>query len=308
MWKRIKKSKTPENVENFRKFKQKIKNRLRAERTNYVKNISDKIHRNSKRFWSYISFKSKKKPVPEKVTYNNAVFSDDQRRAEAFNDFFKSIYKDHSACGVNVDVPLLPGVKNFLAHVIVSVDEIEDLLRSLDTHKAIGHNKLPTIVLKECAESLAPSIIAIINFSLSHGFQLSDIKLKLIPLSYWLEYLDLVFFFKCPLGLIDFTREFSHYFSFLKGNARRASSGLHLKLNACRTSSFRDFYFHRITLMWNSLPKNIKDSDTISSFKSKLKSFYFTRLLNAFDGDNFHSFKLICPKCRRVNTSSVCTC
>ena len=96
--------------------------------------------------------------------------------------------------------------------------------------------------------------------------------------------------------------------SFLKGDTRHASSGLHLKLNACRTSSFRDFYFNRITLMWNSLPKNIKDSDTISSFKSKLKSFYFTRLLNAFDGDNFHSFKLICPKCRRVNTSSVCTC
>ena len=74
--------------------------------------------------------------------------------------------------------------------------------------------------------------------------------------------------------------------------------------NACRTSSFQDFYFNRITLMWNSLPKNIKESDTISSFKS----FYFTRLLNAFDGDNFRSFKLIFPKCRRVNTSSVCTC
>ena len=96
--------------------------------------------------------------------------------------------------------------------------------------------------------------------------------------------------------------------SFLKGDTRHASSGLHLKLNACRTSSFRDFYFNRITLMWNSLPKNIKDSDTISSFKSKLKSFYFTRLLNAFDGDNFRSIKLICPKCLRAHTSSICTC
>ena len=134
------------------------------------------------------------------------------------------------------------------------------------------------------------------------------IKLKLLPLSYWLEYLELVFFFKCLHGLIDFTHEFSYYFSFLKGNTQCASSGLHLKLNTCRTSSFRDFYFNRISLMWKSFPKNIKDSDTISSFKSKLKSFYFTRLLNAFDGDNFRSFKLICPKCRRVNTSSVCTC
>ena len=113
------------------------------------------------------------------------------------------------------------------------------------------------------------------------------IKLKLLPLSYWLEYLDLVFFFKRLHGLIDFTLELSYYFSLLKDNTRRASSGLHLKLNACCTSSFRDLYFNRITLMWNSLPKNIKDSDTVSSFKSRLKSFCITRLLTDFDGDNF---------------------
>ena len=75
------------------------------------------------------------------------------------------------------------------------------------------------------------------------------IKLKLLLLSYWLEYLDLLFFFKCLHGLIDFTREFSYYISFLKGNTCRASSGLHLKLNAYRTSSFRDFFFNRITLI-----------------------------------------------------------
>ena len=53
----------------------------------------------------HTSLKSKKKPIPEKVTYNNAVFSDDQGHAEAFNDFFKFVYKDPSACEVNVDVP-----------------------------------------------------------------------------------------------------------------------------------------------------------------------------------------------------------
>ena len=108
------------------------------------------------------------------MSYNNTVFSDDRGRAEAFNDFFKSIYKVHFDCEVNIDLPVLPRVKNVLSHVVVSVDEIEDILRSLDTHKAIGHDKLPTIVLKECAESLAPSITAIINFSLSNGVQLSD--------------------------------------------------------------------------------------------------------------------------------------
>lgn len=55
MWRHIKKSKTTENVEKFRKFRQKIKNCLHAERRNYGKNISDEIHRNSKRFWLYFS-------------------------------------------------------------------------------------------------------------------------------------------------------------------------------------------------------------------------------------------------------------
>lgn len=45
------------------------------------------------------------------------------------------------------------------------------------------------------------------------------IKLKLLPLSYWLEYLDLVLFLNClheRACRLDFTREFRYYFSFLK--------------------------------------------------------------------------------------------
>ena len=41
------------------------------------------------------------------------------------------------------------------------------------------------------------------------------IKLRLLPLNYWLEYLDLVFFYKCLNNMVDFTFEFDHYFSFV---------------------------------------------------------------------------------------------
>ena len=81
------------------------------------------------------------------------------------------------------------------------------------------------------------------------------IKLKLLPLSYWLEYLDLVFFFKCLHGLIDFTREFSCYFSFLKGNTRRASSGLSSgQNNTCQimvtwsTTTWRNRFYSILTI------------------------------------------------------------
>ena len=176
LWRRIKNSKSPQQVDKFRKLRQQIKNRLCYERRKYVKEISNEIHVTSKRFWSFFSFKCKKKPIPDKVTYNGISFSDDRGRAEGFNEFFKSIYKDHSKCEIDLNAPILPGVTEQLSYVTVSVDEIVDILRSLDSKKAVGHDKLPSIVLKECADSLAPSITVIINFSLKNGFQLSDWK------------------------------------------------------------------------------------------------------------------------------------
>ena len=144
------------------------------------------------------------------------------------------------------------------------------------------------------------------NSNLSYRDRL--IKLNLLPLNYWLEYLDLVFFFKCLHGDINLTRSFNYYFSLVTSQTRHAASGLNFKLHKSRTSTFRDFYINRIIILWNSLPNAIKQAESLDSFKRKIKSFYFNRLNNVFDGNNFSSFKVICPKCRRVNTHTVCSC
>ena len=71
------------------------------------------------------------------------------------------------------------------------------------------------------------------------------VLLNLLPLNYWLEYLDLVFFFKCNIGLLAI--DLCKYVTFATGSTRRGSSGLNLKYNCiARTSSFRDTYFIRI--------------------------------------------------------------
>ena len=134
------------------------------------------------------------------------------------------------------------------------------------------------------------------------------IKLKVLPLNYSLEYFDLVFFFKCLHGHIDLTRSYNYYFSFVTNQTRQACSGLNLKINNNRTSTFRDFYFNRITNLWNNIPNDVRQAKSIDSFKRKLKWFYFKRLFNVFDGDNFRTFKIICPKCGRVNTLVACNC
>ena len=130
----------------------------------------------------------------------------------------------------------------------------------------------------------------------------------ILPLNYWLEYLDLVFFYKCMKGHIIFGQLFDEYFSFLRGWSRRTSTELYLKTNRARTSHFRDYFFDRITILWNSLPEDIKLATSLDSFKRKLKSLFFWRLHNIFIGDNIRSNKIICPKCRRVSIRIACSC
>ena len=85
------------------------------------------------------------------------------------------------------------------------------------------------------------------------------IKLRLLPLNYWVEYLDLVFFYKCLVNLADFTIEFDHYFSFVQGRTRRANTAHCLKTNYARTFLFRDYFFDRITIICNNgIPEDIK--------------------------------------------------
>ena len=134
------------------------------------------------------------------------------------------------------------------------------------------------------------------------------IKLKLLPLNYWFEYLDLVLFYKCMKGHIIFGRHFDEYFSFLRRWSCRASTELYLKTNRARTSHFRDYFVNRITILWNSIPDDIKLATSLDSFKRKLKSLFFWRLYYVFIGDNIPSYKIICPKCRRVNIRIACSC
>ncbi len=92
------------------------------------------------------------------------------------------------------------------------------------------------------------------------------VQLKLLPVNYWLEYLDLIFFFKCKLGI--YTIDLSNYLTFSAGVTRRSSSGLYLQqICISKTSSFRNSYFIRIANIWIALPNNIKASSSLTEFK-----------------------------------------
>ena len=107
MWRRLKNtSATPARLEKFRKFRQHVKNWIRFERKKYLTEIANEVSTNAKRFWFYFSLKNGRKSVPDKVVYQGLTIYEDRARAEAFNNYFQSVFKDHSDCQED-EVPLI---------------------------------------------------------------------------------------------------------------------------------------------------------------------------------------------------------
>ena len=132
------------------------------------------------------------------------------------------------------------------------------------------------------------------------------VKLNLLPLSYWFEYLDLVYFFKCQLKLNNI--ELSNYVTpcSLSSRPTRSTTSKDFRPNSCKTSTYRDSFFNRVIILWNSLPFNIKSSNSVSSFKNLLRAHYSTLLLSTFDPDRIRTYKTICSKCRATSITTVC--
>ena len=62
-----------------------------------------------------------------------------------------------------------------------------------------------------------------------------------------------------------------------------------IKINNYRTATIRDFFFNGIANLSNNIPNDVMQTESIDCFKRELKSFYFKRLFNVFDGDNFRN-------------------
>ena len=125
-------------------------------------------------------------------------------------------------------------------------------------------------------------------------------KLNLIPISYWLEIKDIVFYYKCKAGLYDL--DIDKYIERPCHRSTRSSTGDFLRPNLCRTTLFRNSYFNRIVYLWNSLPSDIKSSSSVISYilKAKLYEYYFNKLITVFDADRCRTWKTLCSNCRSL--------
>ena len=152
----------------------------------------------------------------------------------------------------------------------------------------------------ERVQRRATKYILHLPFTCNLSYKSRLIQTSLIPLTYWHEYLDMVFFFKIINKLIYLdnnslpkTKEPQR----LTRSCTRAE-GTNFEERLCRTSTYSRSYLIRSTRTWNALPKEIpRQTTSLQTFKTKMMEYYYSALQSTFDVDDPRTWKTVCVKC-----------
>jgi hypothetical protein len=162
---------------------------LRDSRSKYINSVCADRQNNPKRFWSLFKLKSNVSNVPEKVSMAK---SDGARTsaespediASIFNSYFTSIFTrdepnteaDSRTNDVATDHENSTNT-TLLDDITLTPDHVAAVLRALDNDKAQGPDGIPSRLLTETADQIAPSLCDLFNKSLRTGVVPRDWKL-----------------------------------------------------------------------------------------------------------------------------------
>ena len=122
-------------------------------------------------------------------------------------------------------------------------------------------------------------------------------RLNLLPLTYWHEVKDLIFYFKCRAG--HYTLPIADYVKPKGTRLTRHSSDQDVLIPKCRTKLFQFSYFNRIAKLWNTLPVSTRTLSSLNQFKSHVLQRYSAAFRTNYAVTNFNTWKSICCKCSR---------
>ena len=133
-------------------------------------------------------------------------------------------------------------------------------------------------------------------------------KLNLLPISYWHEFLDMIFFFKVVTGIVKVSP--SVLPQVLVTRTTRSNSNrnvTHFISKKCNTVTFQRSFFNRTIRIWNTLANDLQLSCNlqISQFKSIMYKYYVDALDHNYDPEDPRSWKAICPSCNVSRNVSV---
>ena len=169
---------------NIRSLSKKI---IKESREKFFESLSVSMTSNPKLFWSFFKTSTKSSRIPQHVSIptNDAeiprLFSSTSKQAaDMFNEYFNSVFLKESD---DKPITITPFSDEIISDIVLDPNEVFQVLYNLDPNKASGPDNIPIRLLKECANSIAPSLTCLFNKSLEHGILPLEWKLSnIIPL------------------------------------------------------------------------------------------------------------------------------
>lgn len=173
------KTRTPENWCTYTMQRNRVTALLREAKSAFVSNFQSTSNSSSSQPISLPKLhtlmrcfnKQRRRDMPD-LQQEQVVLSSPQAKATALNSFFVSqSQKSVEEADSNAIPPIQhPAVTDRgLSQFCTSADQVAVLLKALDTTKSAGHDGVPTRLLKEAADCLAPSLSVLFNKSFRYS-------------------------------------------------------------------------------------------------------------------------------------------
>lgn len=133
--------------------------------TDYIRKLAAERKGDPKSFWRYINGKRASNLLPNKLTYNAKIATTNPEKVKLFAEFFSSVYTQYDN---NIDLNELiderfdRGFNKFN----ITEDAVLNVLSKVDISKGPGHDKIPPVFIRNCAESLTKSLTVIYRISI----------------------------------------------------------------------------------------------------------------------------------------------
>lgn len=164
--KKYKKYGNPRDFDTFSMLRSRAKITHDASFKSYICRMEDGLKNNVKLFWSYIKSKRNTNDLPKQMSYGSDFANNGNDIADLFAKYFATV---HSEPPTNTYIPDFSESYSNISSLIVTENEIESALKSLDVSKGPGPDGIHPLFIKACTSVLVEPLCKLFNKSLSTG-------------------------------------------------------------------------------------------------------------------------------------------
>ena len=169
---KFKKSKNANDFDNYKTFRNIVTNEIRKSKKEQIDKLTENINNNakcSKDWWKTLKafIKPNQTSSIPPLNVNGDIYSDNTDKATILNDYFT---EQSSLDDSNANLPADLNIPDFtLNSISITANEVESVLKALQTGKASGPDAINNRILKELAKPLSFPLSDLFNASLIKG-------------------------------------------------------------------------------------------------------------------------------------------